>query len=270
MNNLPTAPQSSLTLRTRLKNRAPHPQLRLSSREKLLLGLFFFLSAAALYYFLVLNKQIKQINYLESQIAQRDEIVCEMYGKGFHKISDMENKIKEHEQMIAQIYTMVPNIKDTPGLLVDIYYLLSKHYLSAENVTFGQLQEHQNYNTFIVDLNIKGTASNIQNFLKDMENYKRAVTINKLAFTPAEGDILETYIGLTVFVMHDIEPDPLDYPFMSGQYGRESPFDIFVYPGPEEKREGETKESSDLPLNNPADIWKSLSESIQPEGKKEE
>jgi len=233
---------------TRLKSLRPDRPL--SKREKFLAGVFLFFLAMSLYYFLVLEKQIQRIKYLQEQIAQRDAIVRDMYQKNYQNISDMENKIMEYDAMIARVYEMVPNIKDTPGLLVDFHRLLVENRLTSENITFGQLRPQQNYSTFTMGLKVKGLAHDVQNFLKSIEKYKRAVTINKLDFNPTEEGLLETSIDLTVYVMHDIAPDPLDYPFMSDRFGVKDLFDIFKYPEP--KGTGETGSAGAV---NPADIW---------------
>lgn len=214
---------------------------------------FFFLLAFSLYYYLVFEKQMEKIRYLKGQISQRDVLVREMYQKNYHNVSDMENKIKDYDQMIAKVYELVPNIKDTPGLLVDFHRLLTENRLTADNITFGQLKAQQNYSTFTLGLKVKGLATDVQSFLKAIEKYKRAVNISKVDFTPTEGGLLESTIELTVYVMHDILPDPQEYPFTGEQQGQKNLFDMFK--APETKAGGGGGQTNPL---NPADYLNQL------------
>lgn len=190
---------------------------------------FFTLLIFSLYYILVFEKQMEKIRYLKGQISQRDMLVREMYQKNYHNVSDMENKIKDYDQMVAKVYELVPNIKDTPGLLVDFNRLLTENRLTADKITFGKLKPQQNYGTFTLGLTVKGIASDVQNYLKAIDKYKRAVTISKIDFNPTEEGLLESNIELTVYVMNDILPDPQEYPFISEEPGSKKPFDLFKY-----------------------------------------
>lgn len=212
--------------------RSLRPNRPVSKREKALAITFFLLLAASLYYFLVFEKQMQKIKSLKEQVAQRDALVREMYRKNYHNISDMENKIREYDGMIAKVYELVPNIKDTPGFLVDFHRLLTENRLTSDNISFGQLKSQKNYSTFTLSLKAKGAAADVRNFLKSIEKYKRAVTINKLDFKPTEEGLLETNVDLTVYVMHDIAEDPLEYSFMGDEFGEIDAFEMFKYPEP--------------------------------------
>lgn len=225
----------------------------LSKREKALTVTFLFLLAFSLYYSMILEKQVQRIKSLKAQVSQRDMIFKDMRQKNISDISDMENKMKEYDKMIAGIYDLAPNIKDTPGIIVDFQRLLTTNRLTSDNLSFSQLTPHGDYSTFTLGLKVKGAAANVQNFLKSVEKYKRAVNINKLNFNPTESGMLEADVELTVYVLHDIVPDPVDYPFMGGQNGAKNPFELFEYPKAKAAEGG-----SVIPAGKAADSWNSL------------
>ncbi len=210
----------------------------LSAREKALVIAFLFLLAAALYYYLVMEKQLRKIGELKHQVEEQEMVLREMRRKGFHNLSELEDKINEYDRLIEAIYKVVPNIKDTPGLLVDLYQLVTRYGLVSDKVSFGQLKTHQNYSTFAVNLKVKGSPAGVKGFLNALEDYRRPLSVNKVEFTPTKEGELEAAVEVLVFVLHDISPDPLSYPFMDSMAGWENPFEMFKHPAPESPGEG--------------------------------
>lgn len=216
---------------TRFRNIRPRREI--SKREKVMLAAFLALLFSYLYYFFVLEGQLQRIEELRKEVARKEEIIREMYGRGYRDVSEMEEEIREYDRAIARARELVPNIKDTPGLLVDFYRMVKENHLYSESIAFGQLQAHKGYSTFTLKLKVKGPAGDVRNFLKEVESYRRALTINEVSFNPLPGGLLEADVGLVVFVMHDVAPDPLEYPFMGKRFGVEDFFDAFEYPAPE-------------------------------------
>lgn len=208
----------------------------LSTREKFLAAFFLLTLASFLYYRAVLEGQIKSINSLEHEIARQEVKIAELLAQGLDEPAVLEEKTRAYERLNREIYGVVPNIKDTPGLIVDLYRAVTSYGLSADRLSFSQLKAGQNYSTFTITTSVKGDRASVEAFLKYLDGFERPASISRLEITPAKGGVLEAAVELTVFVLHDVSPDPLHYPFTDGEGGWEDPFDMFAVRSPEEEK----------------------------------
>lgn len=202
---------------------------KISRREAVLAALLLFSCIIMLFYRFIFEPQWLVIKKLQADLQKGRQVLEQRLQQGWNDIPALNARSQEIKGRIENIYKMVPNIKNEPGLLVDFYELASLHQLHADVIEFGGLKEIEGkgYSVFKISLDINGTNDNIYSFIKSMEEYPR---LNRLAeFKVSPRDSLESDCNLVfdIYVMHDVKPDPKAYPFIEGKYGWDQPYKIF-------------------------------------------
>lgn len=210
----------------------------LSKREIILAVLVFLASTTFLCCRFIIEPQWSEVKKLQAELDKQKQELDFRIKEGWSDIPALEAECGELQREIYSIYKKIPSIKNEPGILVDFYKMAQANYVAAETVKFGELKEVEgkNYSTFTVSTELAGRNVNIYNFIEEVENYPRWNRIAEIEFEPQSPS--ESACSLTVefYVLHEIQPDPPDYPFMKGEYGKDRPYEIFgVYEQEEEK-----------------------------------
>lgn len=181
-----------------------------------------------------------------------------MKSQGYGNVTQFETRIEEIDQKLAEFNDVIPNIKDSPGLLVDFYNSARSNNVEAKSISFGKTEAKDNYSSFLVSLDVSGTKRSVYNFIKEIENYPRLSRISKVEFEPKEGDAILAKITDEFFILNDIKADPQEYPFVNEKGGFNFLFDIFgLYkaPGESEGQPGQVsvKNQANTNIVNPYD-----------------
>lgn len=210
----------------------------LSKREVILVLLVFLASTTFFCYKFIFKPQWNEVKKLRAELDRQKQELDFRIKEGWNDISDLKARCEEIERQIKIIHMRVPNIKNEPQLLVDFYKTAKANNVMAETVKFSELKEVEgkNYSTFTVSTEVTGPTVNIYNFIKDIEEYPRLNRISEIKFEPQSSTWITCSLTVEFYVLHEVKPDPLDYPFMEGEYGKDRPYQIFgVYGQGEEK-----------------------------------
>lgn len=230
-------------------------KLKLSKREKIFALLFLLMVVVYLYYNYVFVGQEKKIRSLERDIRSKENQIEQLTSQGYGDVSRLTDKIQAMNAEIEKIYLKVPNIKDTPGLLVKFYRSAAKNNVTAKTITFGKLESKGNYSSFTISLDVLGSRHDIINFIREIEDYPRMSRISKIEFDPMEDNMILARITDEFYVMHDVMPDPFEYSFMAGRQGQGAVTELFEhYELPErggQNYKSSMKENMAQSTNNP-------------------
>ncbi|MFZ5646937.1 MAG: type 4a pilus biogenesis protein PilO [Bacillota bacterium] len=208
------------------------PVLKLSSlskRELILVALFLFAALLASYYKYIFEPQWNNIKKLKSELQSQQQVLSQRKAQGWDDIQSLKEQSDELREKIKKTYVKVTNIKDEPGLLVDFYKLSVTNNLTADTIKFSELKEAdgKGYSTFNVTLDFIGLNRDIYNFIEALENYTRLNRVSDIKFQPLSPNVSQCSLAVEFYVLHEIKPDPLVYPFMAGEYRRDQPYKIF-------------------------------------------
>ncbi len=224
----------------------------LSKREIFLAVLLLLSSTFFLCYNYIIKPQLENINRLKSELQTQQEELDFRINNGWNDIYSLENDCNQLEEALDNIYREVPNIKNEPLVLVDLYRLAEKNKVTAETVTFSELKEveDEEYKTYTVTTEAAGPNVNIYNFIEDVENYSRLNRISSIEIEPQNDRYSICKLSVEFYVLPEVEPDPLDYPFMQGEYGKDLPYQVFgIY---EEEEAQSSRVSGISGVNNTA------------------
>lgn len=217
-------------------------KLKLNKRKKILATLSLLLAVFFLYYQYFFAVQEKKISALRNDIKGKEDMINQLTNQGYGNVPQLNTRIQELDTEIRKFYVKVPNIKNIPGLLVDFYTSAKKNHVTAQTISFGKLEEKDNYGSFPVSLDVLGAKRDVLNFIKEIEGYPRLSRISKIEFEPREGDMILAKVSDKFFVLRDFKADPLDYPFMDGKHRPDLLYNLFK----EYKVSGEVDQSGNL------------------------
>jgi Tfp pilus assembly protein PilO len=213
----------NLSINPKFKMRA------LSRREKILAALLTLCAIVMLYQRFILAPQLNKINQLKSEITKQENVLTTRVEQGWTDIPVLQARAKEIQKEIDELYLKAPNIVDEPNLLVDFYQLAKLNGLQAEVIKFEPVQKVENYNysTISIHLEVTGLNYDIYNFIAALEQYHRLDKIYSVTFEPQDATTSICSFSVEFYILGEIKPDPMDYPFMSGQYGKDKPHQMF-------------------------------------------
>lgn len=208
------------------------PALKLSSlskREMILVALFLFAALAGVYYKFVFEPQWLKINKLKSDLMSQQQVLSQRKSQGWDDIQSLKEQSRQLREKINKSYARVANIKDEPGLLVYFYKLSTANNLLADTIRFSEMKEAGGkvYSTFYTSLDVIGLNRDIYRFIEGLEGYSRANRISEIKFEPLSSDTSKCSLTVEFYVLHEVKPDPLSYPFMAGELKRDHPYKIF-------------------------------------------
>lgn len=201
----------------------------LARREIILACLFAVLCLGALYDRFIFEPQWERINLLKTAYSKQQQTLNTRLRQGWDNIPMLRAQSKKIKAQIDQLYREVSYTKDEPGLLVDFYTLAKAHYLRADTIKFEELKDvkDKGYSTFSVRIKLTGQNVDIYNFIEALENYPRVNRIYEFKFEPVSTAESSCSIVVEFYVLHDVQPDPMIYPWLSGEFGSNRPYRIF-------------------------------------------
>lgn len=201
----------------------------LSKRELILVVLFLFVLLGGSYYKFIFEPHWSKINKLRSDLGTQQQILSQRKAQGWDDIQSLQEQSRQLREKIGKTYAKVTNIKNEPGLLVDFFKLSVANNLLADTIKFSELKEvdGKGYSTFSISLDFMGRNSDIYKFIQNLEDYSRLNRIAEVKFEPISSHSSKCSLTAEFYVLHEIKPDPLVYPFMAGEYRRNHPYKIF-------------------------------------------
>ncbi|KJR96139.1 MAG: hypothetical protein VR68_15595 [Peptococcaceae bacterium BRH_c4a] len=202
----------------------------LSKREVILVVLFLLSAMIYGYYRFVFEPQWKNIQKFRAELQTQQQALNQRKAQGWGDIGDLRLQTAEIKSKIDKMYLKISNIKDEPTLMVDLYKMTVAHRLMTENIKFSELKEAEGkgYSTFDITLVFMGTNMNIYNFIDTLENYTRLNRISEVIFLPVTPGLILCSLTVEFYVLHEMIPDPPDYPFMVGEMSKNQPYGIFT------------------------------------------
>ncbi|MEG6616266.1 type 4a pilus biogenesis protein PilO [Peptococcaceae bacterium 1198_IL3148] len=201
----------------------------LTKREKIIISALVIVAVCTLYYKYILAPQINEITQLTKEIASQEELLATRLNQGWDNIPWLKERSQAVDVKIEAMYSQVPNIADEANLLLDLYKIAKDNGMLRDTISFSKIKqgEDKEYSTMEISLKVFGSNENIYEFISDVQNYSRMNRITQITFEPITPVASECALTIEYYILHQIESDPLDYPFMEGQYGKDKPYQIF-------------------------------------------
>ncbi|NLC08222.1 MAG: type 4a pilus biogenesis protein PilO [Syntrophomonadaceae bacterium] len=231
----------------------------LSRREKGLLVVFLVLVGSYLLYTFYFKTQIAELKGLQAELEQARNKMTVALAQGWDNIPQLEAQIREVKQQQEALYSIVPPVKDTPGLLEEINQLTTKYNLLVPKpVSFSELQKYNHYAAYTISISVKGRREAVYLFIHDLETLNRLIEVKKSTLQAESSGYLTGDLELVVYVLEKINPDPSNYPFMDFERNHREPYEIFqVISGNEQAVVGNPLDEIPLP-KEPNDLPGSL------------
>lgn len=194
--------------------------MKSNKRELILLVILIVLGAGlAIYRFVYVSQKYEMVK-LESELKANTEKFTTLKVKQ----DEVEKYIQSSWKLdtdIRAVERKAPFIKDMPGMLVELYYMIVEHHLEGNDVSFGNIIEGEKYNYFNVSFEVKGQKDDINDFLLKLENFKREISIAGISFISDGQEVFNVKLNMKVYLLKDAEghKEPDDYDFMEGKYG---------------------------------------------------
>ena len=118
-------------------------------------------------------------------------------------------------------------------MLVKIYYLMLEHSMAGESISFSNITETPQFNYYNMSFMVTGQKNDIYQFVKQLENFEKILSIENIKFTMVDGSIMDANMNIRVYLLKGdgSEKLPEDYDFMEGTYGTfKELFDKFKAP----------------------------------------
>lgn len=193
--------------------------MSLSKREKILLVILGITIVSCSVYKFVYTPVMESVREQERMLEANKQVLEDLrnqFEKNESLLEDLnriENEINSYERKI--LYS-----KDMPGTFVDLYYLIHENKLSGDSISFGDVIEGQDYNSFTISFSVDGNKNNIYNFIKSLQNYKKEISISNITFQPTGNDEMKLSVTLKTYILKDAsEKGPEDYDFMNEKTG---------------------------------------------------
>lgn len=208
----------------------------LSKRERIIALILLLMLLVSLYFRLVFEPRWTEINNLKVEIQQRQQVLEDRLSQGWDDIPGVTASSRDIRNRINQIHLQMPVIADEPGLLVDFYRIAKANKITSETIKFEHLRPvpDRGYSILGVSMEAAGRNSDIYRFIGDIEQHSRLNRISAVEFEPQGAGVSICKLTVDIYVLHDVEQDPLMYSFMSGDYGKLKPYEIFNYYQPRE------------------------------------
>jgi len=201
----------------------------LNKREIILVVILLLAGIIAGYYRFFFEPQWKNIQRIKADLNTQQQVLNQRKDQGWDDIGNLQLQTAEIWASIEKIYARVSNIKDEPTLLVDLYNMSVANRLVTESIKFGELLEvkGKGYSTFNITLEFLGSNINVYNFIDSLEKYTRLNRISEISFLPTSSGSSLCSLTVEFYVMHDVRPDPVLYPFMVGEMRQNLPYNMF-------------------------------------------
>ena len=235
-----------ILLRNRLKIK---PTLKLNKREKTLGIIIISLLLVLLFYNKVSVAQMKQINTLAAEKAQKQALIKDYRQRGYADVIGLVAEKNQIEQETEKLYQEVPGYIGEPEILVDIHQLVDSCNLYADTITFQKYQEEAGFGRLPVTLTIKGPQFNIYQFIDRLEKSKRLVRVAAVEFTPADADWVTCNLTADFYVLGTPQQDPNNYDFLQDKYGVVPSYEV-IKPTIDALNNGNAVNSGEQPGDN--------------------
>lgn len=206
--------------------------MKLSKREIVLLLVLLVLGTGyLLYQYVYLDKQAQAASLEAGLDANR--LMLEQLKADTKKEENYTEELTRLNQEIRSIERKIPYYKDMPGMLVKIYYLMLEHSMNGESISFSNITETPQFNYYNMSFMVTGQKNDIYQFVKQLENFEKILSIENIKFTMVDGSIMDANMNIRVYLLKGdgTEKLPEDYDFMEGTYGTfKELFDKFKAP----------------------------------------
>ena len=205
----------------------------LKQREKILLIIVVALGvvyASCVFYF---KPQYARLIQLRQELAETRKTYQVALAEGWNDIPGLQREIARVQEELTALGTEVPSYKSTPAVLVDLYQLAVKYdlQLNGENnrkIVFGKLENHGDYSSYNIDMELTGMSSDVYGFLYDVQQMGRIMAVDRGEIWSEIPGYLRCSLTLKVFVLGDVEDDPPTYPFMGFEQTMMEPYRMFT------------------------------------------
>lgn len=205
----------------------------LKQREKILLIIFVALGLVYVSYVFYFKPQYARLTVLRQELAEARKNYQAAIAEGWNDIPGLEQKIARAQAELMVLGTEVPSYKSTPAVLVDLYQLAVKYDLQLNGegnrkIIFGKLENHGDYSSYNIEMELTGTSADVYGFLYDVPRTDRIMAIDQGEIWSETPGFLHCSLTLKVFVLGDVEDDPPTYPFMDFEKTMREPYRMFT------------------------------------------
>jgi len=197
------------------------------TRVKLMLiaSVFIFCMDLALFYFLIVPLYSRYRN--EKKLTAEAAITLQTMKEKERKVREYQQEIKNMDNEINEINNRVVPSRDTPGIFMEVYNDILSNSLETRSITFGKLVDAEKYSYFNVSFDIYGDKANIDNFIRNIENNNRIISIDSVSFDAESDFYMKASFVLKYYLFKDNQ-NTWDYDFMEDKYRTyETWYDMF-------------------------------------------
>ncbi len=143
---------------------------KLTKRESFLIILSIFVILSGIYYICFLKPNIKHIQVMSSEYQEKKVEL------------ETTKKLYEHiEQFNDKLQNKIPETKKFPELLVQLDQIIKKNNLEQIGIIPQKIENRDGYVVLPINLVLEGNYTQIKDFLKDIENFSRLLSIESFS-----------------------------------------------------------------------------------------
>lgn len=168
-------------------------------KTAVLLCLILF-SLPVFYFFLIQPQQWQRETLLrEYETEERSLRILEQFGRDY---PDIDQRLSRLDQKAKELNRILPNDPDLENLLLYIEENTAKHRLQLLSLAPGKTTDKTSYQEHKIEILLRGEYFAVMNFIKDLEDGPRLVSMQAIALTQREGQT-EVKLEITVFSLKE-------------------------------------------------------------------
>ncbi|MGE5544118.1 MAG: type 4a pilus biogenesis protein PilO, partial [Bacillota bacterium] len=144
--------------------------------------LLVFVSLALVYvsYMFYFRPQIAKLAALRRELQETKTVYQAALDNGWSDIPKIQRRIARAEDKLKALDDQMPPYKNTPAVLVDLYQLAVKYDLTRVDddngkVVVGNLENHDYYSSYDINMSITGTSAGVYGFLYEVPRLGRTI-----------------------------------------------------------------------------------------------
>lgn len=187
--------------------------------EKILLIALIFLGFLYAYYSFLLQPEIGSLEQTNAQLARAEINYVQLSNYAAHK-SNLEQKIKEQEDLANKLNGELNSQISKPQVMVDLYSLAKTHTVDPQNLKFDALQDNGKYQTLGMLFTAQGKPADVLGMIQDLEKGSLKVTVQGINLVMQQG-VMRSDLKLVEYSCKSeiLDPNQIKPSFMNAKFG---------------------------------------------------
>jgi len=130
--------------------------------------------------------QYSALSSLRAEVEE-EELLVDTARSNLDRLLVHRDRAEEYERRLQFAGEKIPTAAGEDQFLRYLHRLSEQHGLEAVNISFAERVAEENYTAMPVSITLEGSFSSIRKLLADLRNGERAVRVDNLSFSRAEG-----------------------------------------------------------------------------------